>query len=206
MKNTELIDAVKSDSFADVVRLLDMGADVNEKGSEQEWSALNFAAGKGNLEIVKLLVSRGANPFQTGRDKRTPYKIAIAASRVAVAKYLMEAEEKAGGDVNAISSREGDNRPYCKAYYLKDLRKYANWTESKINWKEMDAVDEKEKALLAEIAFIHQDFTVTQSIWHGECVLFEKVEEEWKRFCLNTLQFKVPTDFDLIPSDQGQVA
>jgi hypothetical protein len=212
MGDSELIEAVKEGSIEKAKKLIERGVDVDQHGEEQEWTALNYAAGRGDIEMVKLLVEKGkANVFEVGRDRRTPYKIAIAACRVDVAKYLRDAEEAAGGDKDMISSREGENRPYCKAYKLGDLRKFPSWTESRINWKANEDKDEQKAEGDGtgfsddDIVFIHQDFTVTQSMWHNENVLFNNVTNEWKDFCEKSLAFKVPTDFDLIPGDSDVI-
>ena len=193
-----LIDAVKSGDKDKVRTQLASGADVNASGSEQEWTALNFAAGKGDLPMVKLLVEGGADVFKTGRDNRTPYKIAIAAGHAEVARFLAQAEAAAGGDKERISSRESETRPYCKAYYLRDLRRFPGWSESRINWKANK--DEGDRQLTDDdIVFIHQDFTVTQSMFHNENVILQNTTSAWREFCINELRFKVPDDFDLMP-------
>jgi hypothetical protein len=204
MSVTELIEAVKGGDTSKVLKLIEAGDDVNGHGDEQEWTPLNYAAGKGNLDMVKLLVDKGADVFNVGRDRRTPYQIAVAASRVEVARYLQVAEEKAGGDKDKISSRAWEDRPYCKAYHLRDLRRFPQWTESRIDWK--DKEDEEEASADGDkefsdddIVFIHQDFTVTQSMWHDENIIFNAVTPAWKEFCQSELEFRVPTDFDLIP-------
>jgi hypothetical protein len=114
---------VKSGDSQQVEAALSSGADVNAAGPEQEWPALNYAAGRGDLALVKRLVQAGADIFRTGRDNRTPYQIAVAAGHASVARYLAEAEVAAGGDTKRISSRQSETRPYCKAYYLKDLQR-----------------------------------------------------------------------------------
>jgi hypothetical protein len=53
-----------------------------------------------------------------------------------------------------------------------------------------------------EIVFIHQDLTVTESMWHNEKVIFSDITPNWQAFCTNTLNFKVPDDLDLIAGDQ----
>ncbi|MBC8229638.1 ankyrin repeat domain-containing protein [bacterium] len=209
MSVAQLIEAVKKGNIDKVKELIEAGVDVNLHGDEQEWTPLNYAAGKGDLEIVNLLVERGgADVFKVVRDRRTPYKIALAACRVEVAKYLRDAEEKAGGDKEKISSREGENRPYCKAYHLKNLRKFPNWFESKVNWKEkkddkdgFESENQDKGFSDDDVVFLHQDFTVTQSMWHNENIIFNQVTPEWKEFCINELKFKVPDDFDLIPKE-----
>jgi uncharacterized protein len=72
-------------------------------------------------------------------------------------------------------------RRYCKAYHLRDLKPFPGFSNS---------------ALLADddIVYVHQDFTVTESMWHGESVIFHQVTPEWRRFCEETLQFRIPDD------------
>jgi hypothetical protein len=196
-----LIEAAKEGNQETVEKLIDSGADVNQ-GDDQGWTPLNFASGKGNLEMVKLLIKKGADPFKVGRDNRTPYMIALAAGRVEVVKYLREVEDATDPE-KAKSFRP--ERKYCKAYHLKDLRQYPAWSESRINWKEKkDAKDAKEadqsngEFTDDKIVFIHQDFTVTESMWHNENVIYNQVDEPWREFCSDSLAFKVPTDLDLI--------
>jgi uncharacterized protein len=195
MSDLGVIEAIKNNDYATAELLISKGADVNQQ-DEQGWTALNFAAGKGDLAAVKLLVESGADVFKVGRDLRTPYKIALAAGRVSVVKYLMEVEDRRFGEPLVRKARR-----YSKAYYLKDLRAYPAWSESRINWKEKsengqdasggDFTDDK-------IVFIHQDLTVTESVWHNENVIFNNVGSAWEEFCVNSLNFKVPTDLDMI--------
>jgi ankyrin repeat protein len=68
MSNMQLIEAVQTGQLAKVEEALNAGADINEQ-DEQGWTPLNWAAGKGNVEIVGLLLNRGADVFRTGRDQ-----------------------------------------------------------------------------------------------------------------------------------------
>jgi hypothetical protein len=199
MNNLELIEAVKNGNYTDVEMLIKKGADVNQQ-DEQGWTPLNFAAGKGDISLVQLLVNNGADIFKIGRDRRTPYMIALAAERVSVVKYLKEMEDKYQGEKPEVTPRE-----YCKAYYLKELRKYPPWSESRINWKgENDNNNVEEDFADDKIVFLHQDLTVTLSAWHNENIIFNNVDSAWEEFCANTLKFKVPTDLDLItPNDSS---
>ena len=197
-----LIEAVKEGNRQKVEATINAGADVNVPGSEQEWTALNFAAGKGDLAMVELLVKGGADVFKTGRDNRTPYQIAVAAGHAAVARYLAEAETAAGGDAKRISSREWETRPYCKAYQLRDLRRFAGWSESKTN-RTASNDGATEGFSDDDIVFLHQDLTVTQSMFHDENVIMGQVTPAWRAFCTNELGFKVPNDFDLMPSKKS---
>jgi hypothetical protein len=185
---------VKSGDSQQVEAALSSGADVNAAGPEQEWPALNYAAGRGDLALVKRLVQAGADIFRTGRDNRTPYQIAVAAGHASVARYLAEAEVAAGGDTKRISSRQSETRPYCKAYYLKDLRRFPAWAEVQAGPGPAASLSDE------DVVFVHQDLTVTQSMFHGEQVVLDRVTPDWRAFCATNLGFKVPDDFDLMPS------
>ena len=195
MSDLSLIEAVKTGDCAEVERLTRSGADINQR-SEQGWSPLHFAAGRGDLPLVKLLVESGADIFKVGWDQRTPLAVALAAGRVPVIEYLSEVEGRDQGGRPAPAPR-----PYCKAYTLENLRKYPAWSESRINWKQEDGLDD---ALPGgafpdeKVVFIHEDFTVTESMWRNENVIFDKIDAVWKEFCEKTLEFRVPNDIDLV--------
>jgi hypothetical protein len=187
----KLIEAVKAENVMAIKELVESNVDVNQQ-DEHGWTPLNWAAGKGNLEIVKMLIEHGADIFKVGRDQRTPYMIALAAGRTEVVKFLRQVEDHADGEKPSRPERK-----YCKAYHLKDFRQFLNWTESKINWKEKknDGSGEGQKEVQAlnddDIVFLHQDYTVTQSMWHNENVIFNQITPEWKEFCTQTLNFRV---------------
>src|SRR5215213_3214110 len=92
MSDLQLIDAVKTGQLARVEEVLNSGADIHQQ-DEQGWTPLNWAAGRGDLEIVRLLLARGADVFRVGRDQRTPYKISLAARHTDVARLLKEKEQ-----------------------------------------------------------------------------------------------------------------
>jgi hypothetical protein len=198
MNDLGLIEAVKAKDYAGAEELIRNGADVNQQ-DEQGWTPLNFAAGRGELPIVKLLVENGADIFKTGRDMRTPYMIALAAGRVSVVKYLREAEDNYQGEKPARPQRK-----YCKAYHLGDLRQYPAWSESRINWKKENGSRNGGTPFAEDkVVFIHQDLTVTESMWHNENVLFDNVNSDWEEFCTGSLKFRVPDDIDLIAPNEG---
>jgi len=193
--SVSIIEAARSGDLVSARALLDAGTDVHAR-DENEWTPLNWAAGRGDLEMVKLLVDRGADVYRVGRDQRTPYLIALAAGHAPVARFL-RAVEAGTGDASQSSLRE---KSYCKAYYLRDLRRWPEWQQrstlpSSATQSSTDVPDET-------VVFIHQDFTVTQSMWHEEEVLMAQVTESWRRFCENELAFFVPDDIDVIESEQ----
>ncbi len=208
MSDVQLIEAVKAGRQPGVEELLDAGADVNQQ-DEQGWRPLNWAAGRGDLGVVRLLLDHGADVFKVGRDQRTPYKIALAAGHAEVVRLLKEAEQAAGGGRD-----EEPPRRDAKAYVLGDLRKFGGWREERINWKAGDNAERNgdgarngdgsgEKLSDEDVVFLHEDFTVSRSIWRDENVIFNQVTPEWRDFCENVLQFRVPTDLDLIVQAQA---
>jgi len=193
MSDLQLIEAIKAGDLVRAKELIRIGADLNQQ-DEQGWTPLNFAAGQGNLPLVKFLVENGADVLKVGRDKRTPYKIALAAERVSVLKYLKEIEQKSSG--GAIHT----NRQYCKAYRLGDLRKFVAWREPAIALPENheNSENETEEQLSEErIVFVHYDLSVTVSMWHNENVIFNDTSPAWQEFCRETLRFKVPDEMEL---------
>lgn len=188
MSDMQLIEAVKAGQLPVVKELLASGADVNQQDN-QGWTSLNWAAGRGDVPSVRLLVEHGADVCKTGRDLRTPAMIAVAAGRVETARFLRELESQlqtGGADAE---------RKYCRAYYLKDLRQFGGWSESapaREDSAEVDGVEED------AIAYVHEDYHVTRSIWAREDVLFDGDTPEWREFCHQILNFRVPDDLDLI--------
>jgi hypothetical protein len=193
MSDLNLIEEVKAGNAKAVEALIESGADVNQQG-EQGWTPLNFAAGRGDVELIKLLVKKGADVFKTGRDLRTPYMIAIAAGHIDAAKSLREIEDSSSAEPRARTARE-----YCKAYYLGELRKFNGWSEDRNNRKvNADGTDSPDGYDDETIVYLHQDFTVTESMRQNERVIFNDVTPEWEEFCRSSLQFKIPDDFDLM--------
>jgi hypothetical protein len=196
MTDLQLINAVKTSNLAAIKDLVESGADIDQQ-DEQGWTPLNWAAGKGDVDAVRLLLEKGADFYKVGRDQRTPYMIALAAARVDVVKLLKETEINQHGEF-----KQQEKRIYCKAYHLRDLRQFSGWSESRINWKEKkgnnQAESEEKEFSESDVAFLHQDHTVTYSMWHNESVIFNQVTPEWESFCANVLEFRVPEDLDLI--------
>lgn len=78
-------------------------------------------------------------------------------------------------------------RKYCKAYYVKDLRRFASWTEV-CEPHEAELVDD-------DVVYIWDDFTVVRNpIPTDQDIILSTVTAEWRHFCQITLQFTVPED------------
>ncbi len=207
MSQMEFIEAIKSGNRASVEQLIEAGVELNQQ-DKQGWLPLNWAAGSGNLEIVELLLEYGADPLAVGRDLRTPQMIALAAGHAEVVKRLRVAE---AGVQNGEATPS--DRKYCMAYHLGDLRRYSQWTEPKLEAGDAskaagDQNGQPESLSDEDVVFLHQDYTVTKSIWSGEDVIFADVTEQWKNFCNNELRFAVPDSLDLIakPIEAAQTA
>lgn len=181
-----LFEAVHSGDSAAAAAALDAGAATTARDTD-DWSPLDWAAGRGDETMVRLLLDRGADPTATGADGRTAYEIALAAGHVAAARVLREAEELA----DPAAAERHVWRPYCKAYPLGRLRVAPMWT------------DEADDLADDTIVFVHDDYSVTRSIWPGEDVLLASPTSDWIMFCRNDLDFRVPDDFDLVPPAQS---
>jgi hypothetical protein len=192
-------DALKSGDLGELCRMLETVDDINQL-DDSGWTLLNWAAGQGNLEAVKLLVSKGADVFRRGRDNRTPYLIALAAGHVETVRFLQTAEEQSGGDSEFTSSQQRERRSYCKAYMIGALRQFHGWdrgctgspASANAQCGDVDRIPDD------EIVFLHQDHSVTRSAMHGQDVIFSVITPEWRSFCRETLSFRVPTDLELL--------
>ena len=178
VKDNQLIDAVKDGDLQALEMLLRSGANPNQQDA-LGWTPLNWAAGKGDATMVGLLLAHDADVTLTGRDNRTPLMIARAARRNEVCALLADAERARG-----VWQDPRETVIYCKGYPIGDLRTFADWYEK-------PAADP-----LADddIVYVHQDLTVTRSMWHGEDVLLNEVTPAWRAFCETTLRFEIPED------------
>lgn len=85
-----LFDAARQGDVAAVTRLLDAGLDVNAKG-RYDTTALFFAADKGQLAVVELLLARGASvDVHDTFYKMTPLSLAVQRDHADVARRLVE--------------------------------------------------------------------------------------------------------------------
>lgn len=184
MNEPELITATREGQTTRVQDLISAGTDVNVQ-DEQGWTPLNWAAGRGTVALVDLFLENGADPTLTGRDNRTALMIAKAAGNTEVVQRLTEAEQEAG-----VWEDPRHSRPYCRAYHLRELRAYDDWEES----GEGDAQDSAESLGEEDVVYLHQDYTVTRSMWHGEDVLWDEITEDWVTFCQDQLDFAIPED------------
>ncbi|GAB1544466.1 hypothetical protein NUACC21_71420 [Scytonema sp. NUACC21] len=87
---------------------------------------------------------------------------------------------------------------YCKAYPIKKLRLFSQWSENSENTRtEKQKVDGKEvevKRILMDDYFLYlqENYLVTDGIFKDKNTTFNNVTPEWKEFCHKTLEFEIP--------------
>lgn len=95
--NAELMDAILTDRSVTVIsKLINCGASCNTTSVASGISALHLAASKGNIEVIKLLLTEGADPNSIDVFGRSPLHIAAQLNQVAVLNFLI----KGGCQVN----------------------------------------------------------------------------------------------------------
>jgi ankyrin repeat protein len=197
MSDLRLIEAVKAGGVETVKELIESGSDIYEQ-DEQGWTLLSWSAGKGEAALVSRLLAKGADVFKTGRDRRTPYMIALAAGHIDIAKSLKKAMERRKAEHLSV-----DERRYCRAYSLKELREFAGWSENGLtprdkNMSAANTADEQQRFSDTDVVFLHQDLSVTASMWHGANIIFNQVTPAWTEFTGSCLKFGVPQITDLL--------
>jgi outer membrane protein assembly factor BamB len=117
----ELFDAARSGNRERVAQLLDAGVDVNAK-ARYDATALMFASDRGHLDIVRLLVERGADVNVADTFyKFTALGMALGSGHRDVAKYLLQHGAKGGAGALNTGIREGDEELVKLALAAPDL-------------------------------------------------------------------------------------
>jgi hypothetical protein len=87
---------------------------------------------------------------------------------------------------------------YCKAYSLKKLREFSDWSEKAENVrKEKQKVNGQEievNRILTDndYLYLQEDYVVTDGIFKDEHIIFDNVTPEWIEYCQQTLKFEIP--------------
>lgn len=88
---------------------------------------------------------------------------------------------------------------YCKGFPLGLLRQFPNWTENPENARkirqEIDGgtVEVPRELTDSNYLYLQQNFTVTDSIFLDENIIFDRVTAEWIEFCIDELGVRFPT-------------
>jgi outer membrane protein assembly factor BamB len=108
VKGDALLDAARSGDRARVATLLDEGVDVNTL-SRYNVSALGFAAERGHLDVVRLLVERGADVNVTDSFYGSrPLDFALRGGHLEIALYLLERGSRGAASVLNTAIRRRD--------------------------------------------------------------------------------------------------
>ena len=96
--NEELWNAARAGDVARVTKALDSGAEINS-GNRYKATALFFAADKGHVEVIKLLIDRGAevNALDSFYKFR-PLMMALMNNHAPAAALLLERGSEGAGD------------------------------------------------------------------------------------------------------------
>jgi ankyrin repeat protein len=89
LKRTLFLEAVKDGDYAQALKLLDQGADIN-KQSEDGQSALMIASSRGQKEFVELLLQKGAHINARDKAGKTALIEAIKAEQMDIVQMLIE--------------------------------------------------------------------------------------------------------------------
>ncbi len=89
-------------------------------------------------------------------------------------------------------------RNYCKAYYLKDLRRFSAW-------KELERADSAELTD-DSIVYLQDNFTVVKDCFEEEDYIYNDVTPAWKQFCEQELQFAIPEDLRFMYEEEADSA
>ena len=87
---------------------------------------------------------------------------------------------------------------YCKAYLLKDFRRFNGWAENPAMVRKETKVEdgqevEVERTLTDDaILYLQENYVVTDGIFKDENIIFDQVTPEWTAFCQEELEFEIP--------------
>src|SRR5688572_18127636 len=88
---------------------------------------------------------------------------------------------------------------YCKAYPAKRLRAFSAWVENTSSLRKGLRIEDgkhieydRKSIEPDDVLYLHDSLIVTDGVFKDEHVIFDQLTSEWRDFCENTLQFKVP--------------
>ncbi len=78
---------------------------------------------------------------------------------------------------------------YCKAYLLKQLRQFNQWSERQGNNQSSEV---KRTLTDDDVLYLQENYVVTDGIFKDKNIVFDNVTPEWKDFCHAVLRFEIP--------------
>lgn len=82
--------AVRNDNEAFVSKLIELGADINVVSEDRGYTPVMDAVWRGNLDITKLLVNKGAELNTINKEGQTNLVLAVGADKVDIVKILVK--------------------------------------------------------------------------------------------------------------------
>ncbi|MBL0317742.1 MAG: ankyrin repeat domain-containing protein [Alphaproteobacteria bacterium] len=118
--NTALILAVRRDDLPQVEALLKQGReDINHQG-EFKWTALYNAVRQCNIEITRLLLAHGANPFIGGHQELNPIELACQISDdIQKNKFVTMLTTAAFHSIGLTASERSNLREFSRGFRWK---------------------------------------------------------------------------------------
>jgi hypothetical protein len=90
---------------------------------------------------------------------------------------------------------------YCKAYLASSLRAYPGWKENPESLRQPETnvavgkgPEKRTQLKDDDIVYLQENYFVTDDIFRDQNIIFDDVTEEWRQFCIATLNFAVPEE------------
>ena len=97
----DLSEAITTGNLSRIKRLVESGADVNERAGDGG-TPLSTAAFHGRLEIFRFLLQKGARPMAKNRDGNTPLHVAAFMGRFEIVNLILSK----GANLNILNNRK----------------------------------------------------------------------------------------------------
>lgn len=86
--NTPLLYAAMNSQKKVIELLLKNGSNINHQDIQRGWSALHWAAFRGDLDIAEILINNKINPKLKDKEKNTPLNVAATAGKTQIINFL----------------------------------------------------------------------------------------------------------------------